>query len=59
VTFAKDTEILTSTLAFWTAYLCVHTCPQATLAIKKKDQISSSSIIKSFKSDGIALKSPT
>ena len=29
-------EILTSTLAFWTAHLCVHTCPQATLVFKKK-----------------------
>jgi hypothetical protein len=26
VTFAKDTEILTSTLAFWTAHFGVHTC---------------------------------
>jgi hypothetical protein len=29
-------EILTSALAFWTAHLCVHTCPQATLVLKKK-----------------------
>ena len=26
MTFTKDTEILTSTLAFWTAHFGVHTC---------------------------------
>jgi hypothetical protein len=29
-------EILTSTLAFWTAHFCVHTCPQATLVLWEK-----------------------
>jgi hypothetical protein len=30
---------LTSTLAFWTAHFCVHTCPQATLVQEIKDII--------------------
>ena len=29
-------DILTSTLAFWTAHFCVHTCLQATLVFQKK-----------------------
>jgi hypothetical protein len=29
---------LTSTLTFWTAHFCVHTCPQATLVLWKKNQ---------------------
>ena len=29
----RQYEILTSTLAFWTAHFCVYTCPQATLVI--------------------------
>ena len=32
----KDTEILTSTLAFWTAPFCVQACPQATLVMLQK-----------------------
>jgi hypothetical protein len=30
-------EILTFTLAFWTAHFCVHTCPQATLVSFKNN----------------------